>query len=320
MAPVTHASMPAGAPRRVHPRFAAALYAAVVAAALLAIGPAGSAPAALPPLPKGWGWMLAAGTVSALDANAGTATLTVAGQGRAATFEGGTQWRKQAVAGSHVVHLLPSTVIADSGNQPVTAAALRPGMPATVWAVVRPDASVLGLKLRLGPVAGTQSVRPTAAWVPGGVSGAVMHATPNMLELLTAQGTVRKVIVTGATAFRNAAGVVVRSLALAPHDVVRVEGSVNSDGSVAATRIDLEMDAAAAAQVSGPIDQVFQEIEGLMIGGVAVALAPGVYYFRTSEPGLFKQLVPGLSAVAYGAPIIQGSTLVGLRARVVAMR
>lgn len=296
----------------------AGLLVAVLVATLLATAPIASAPNPNnpAPLPKGWGWLLAAGTVAGLDPNAGTATLAVAGQGRAATFEGGTQWRQQAVAGSHVVHILPTTVISDVGNQPVTLAAVHAGMPATVWAVVKPDASVLGLKLRLG----SGSARPSTAWAPAGITGAVVHAAVSMLELLTASGTVRKVIVTSATTIRNMSGVVVRGAAIAPYDVVRVEGTINSDGSVAATRIDVEMEAATAAQVSGSVDQVFEEVGAFVMGGVAIAVAPGSYYFKGSAPSAWQQVVPGQPAVAYGVPIVSGTTAVGLRARVIAMR
>jgi hypothetical protein len=300
----------------------AVLLAAVLLAALRAPAPAVSAPGPNnpAPLPKGWGWLLAAGTVSGFDGSAGTATLAIAGQGRGATFEGGTQWRPQTVAGSQVVHILPSTVISDTGNQPATIAGVRAGVPATVWAVVRPDAAVLALKLRLGSESRPPPGRTTSAEGPGGVTGAVMHATVSMLELLTSQGTLRTVIVTTATTVRNPSGNVVRSPAIAPHDVLRVEGTVNSDGSVAATRIDLELEAAVAPHVSGSVDQVFQDVGGFVMGGVAIATAPGCYYFKGSGPGAWPQLVPGQPAVAYGTPIVSGATPVGLRAQVVAMR
>jgi hypothetical protein len=147
-----------------------------------------------------------------------------------------------------------------------------------------------------------------------------MHATASMLELMTSQGTLRTVIVTSATTVRNPSGNVVRTPALAPYDVLRVEGTVNSDGSVAATRVDLELQAAVAPRVSGSVDQVFQDVGGFVMGGVAIATAPGCYYFKGSGPGAWPQLVPGQLAVAYGTPIVSGSTPVGLRAQVVAMR
>jgi Domain of unknown function (DUF5666) len=305
-----------------HPGRTAALLAAVLAVALSARAPTASAPSPNnpAPLPKGWGWLLAAGTVSAADASAGTATLAVTGQARGATYEGGAQWRSQAVMGSQVVHILPSTVIADTANQPATIASIHPGMPATVWAVVKPDASVLGLKLRLGSGSRQLPARPATTETPAGVTGAVMHAAMSMLELLTAQGASRKVIVTSATTIRNASGAVMRGAAIAPYDILRVEGTVNSDGSVAATRVDVEMEAATAAQVSGSVDQAFDDVGGLIMGGVAVAIAPGSFYFKGSGPGAWQQLVPGQPAVAYGAPIVSGNVLLGLRARVIAMR
>ena len=304
-----------------HPGRTAVLLAGILVATLRVSAPIASAPSPSnpAPLPRGWGWLLAAGTVSGFDANAGTATLAITGQARGATYEGGAQWRPQAVTGSQVVHILPSTVISDTWNQPLTIAAIRPGLPATVWAVVKPDTSVLGLKVRLG----SGSRQPPASPIteaPAGVTGAVMHATVSMLEVLTAQGAPRKVIVTSATTIRNASGAVVRGATIAAHDILRVEGTVNSDGSVAATRVDVEMEAATAPQVSGSVDQVFEDVGGLVMGGVAVAIAPGCYYFKGSGPGAWQQLVPGQPAVAYGAPIVSGNTLLGLRARVVAMR
>lgn len=299
----------------------AGLLAAVLGGALLVAPPTASAPGPgnLAPLPKGWGWLLAAGNVSGVDPSAGTASLAISGQGRGATFEGGTQWRPHPITGSQVIHILPSTIIADAEKRSATIAAIHIGMPATVWAAVKPDASVWGLKLQLG--AGTKPPgQSTIAGAPGGVTGAVAHATASMLELLTAPGTLRKVIVTGATAIRNPSGIMVRGPGIAPYDIVRVEGAVNADGSVAATRVDVEMAAATAPQVSGSVDQVFPEIGGFVVSGVAVAAAPGCYWFKGSAPGGPEHLVSGQMAVAYGAPIVSGNTLVGLRARVVAMR
>ena len=303
------------------PGFTLGLLSAMLAGVLLVTLPIASAPSPSNPAPlsKGWGWLLAAGTISGFDPNAGTTTLAIAGQGRAATFEGGTQWRQQVVTGSQVVHILPSTVIADTGNHPATIAGVHTGMPATIWAVVKPDASLLGLKLRLGSASRQPPGVSTTLGGSGGITGAVAHATVNMLELLTVQGTLRKVIVTSATAVRSASGAA-RGPAFSPYDVVRVEGTVNSDGSVAATRVDVEMEAAVAPQASGSVDQVFEEIGAFVLGGVAVVIAPGCFWFRGSGPGASQQLASGQSAVAYGAPIVSGSTLIGLRARVVAMR
>jgi Domain of unknown function (DUF5666) len=272
------------------------------------------------PLSKGWGWVLAAGTVSGVDPNARTATLAIGGQGRLETFEGGGNWRRQLVTGSQVVHLLPGTVIADGGDEPATLAAIRPGAAATVWGVVRPDASVLGLKVLVTPAVPRQT--PASAITtsrPGGVSGAVLRSSGGMLELLSAHGARRSIIVTGATMVRKTSGVVPATM-IAPYDVVRVEGAVNADGSIAATRIEVEQEAAAAMQVASPLDQVFGEVEGLVVGGVMVPIPAGCYFIKGSGPGAFKQLTPGQAVIVYGAPITSGTTSVGLRARVVVWR
>ncbi len=273
------------------------------------------------PLPRGWGWLLATGIVSGVDPNARTATLTIAGQGRVETFEGGSTWRRQTVRGPQVVHLLPATVISDSGDEPATVAAIHPGAPATVWGVVRPDASVLVLKLLMAPGSPRPSPALTSTTRPSyGVSGAVLRWSGGMLDVVTAQGVRRSVIVTGATTARNASGRVVATSAIAPYDVVRVDGTINSDGSIAATRIDVDLAAVEASQVSGPVDQVFGDVEGLVVGGVMVPIPPDCYFIRGSIPGTFKQLVLGQSVTVYGVPISTGSTPVGLRARVVVGR
>lgn len=303
-----------------HLRRQPALVAGLIAALLIGM-PVVAAPGPISPipLPKGWGWLLAAGTVSGVDQSARTATLAIAGQGRLETFEGGGNWRRQAVTGPQVVHLLPFTVIAEPSAEPAAIAAIRPGAPATVWGVVRPDASVLGLKVLMTST-GPRASPAQMVGAPRGVSGAVLHRAGGMLEVLTTQGARRSIIVTGATAVRNASGEGVPATTIAPYDVVRVEGTVNSDGSVAATRIDVEMEAAAASQVSGAVDLVFGEVEGLVVGGVMVPILPGCYFIKGSGPGAFKQLAPGQAVTVYGAAIITGSTPIGLRARVVAAR
>jgi hypothetical protein len=295
----------------------AGFLAVLVTGTLVTAAPVAGTPA---PLSKGWGWVLAAGTVSGVDPNARTATLAIVGQGRLETFEGGGNWRRQLVTGSQVVHLLPGTVIADGGDEPVTLAAIHPGAPATVWGVVKPDASVLGLKVLVTSAVPRQSPAFSITTSrPGGVSGAVLRSSSGMLELLSAQGARRSVIVTGATTVRKASGIVPAAM-IAPYDVVRVEGAVNADGSVAATRIEVELEAAAAVQVSGPVDQVFEELEGLVVGGVLVPIPAGCYFIKGSGPGAFKQLTPGQPVTVYGTPISAGTASVGLRARVVVWR
>jgi hypothetical protein len=288
----------------------------------LFVGPsiaAAPGPGAPGPLSRGWGWFLAGGVVSGVDPTARTATFAIAGQGRVEMFEGGNQWRHQAVTGPQLVHVLPATVIAGAGEEPVSLAVFRTGAPAMVWGVVRPDTSVLGLKVVMTAKASRPQVLQSVA-APAGVSGAVLHQVGRMLEVVTLQGARRSVIVTGTTAVRNASGTTVPATSIAPYDVVRIEGTVNSDGSVAATRIDVELEAASASQVSGSIDLVVGEVEGLVVSGVMVPISAACYYVKGSGPGAFKQLAPGQSVTAYGTPIVAGSTPIGLRARVVVGR
>jgi hypothetical protein len=267
------------------------------------------------PLPTGWGWVLADATVSGVDPNARTATLAIVGQGRLETLKSGGAWRRQLVTGSQVVHLLPSTVIATGADEPATLAAIHPGASVTVWGVVKPDASVLGLKVVMASTS-SLPIASVASSGAGVVWGAVLRASGGTLELLTSQGARRSVIVTGVTTVRG----VPPSASIAPYDVVRVEGTVNSDGSVSATRIDIDLDARGAAQVSGILDQVFGEVAGLVVGGVMIPTSTGCYFIRGSGPATFKQLAPGQAVTVYGLPISSGATLVGLRARVVVGR
>jgi len=140
-----------------------------------------------------------------------------------------------------------------------------------------------------------------------------------MLELLTREGARRSVIVTGATTIRQNGGGA-RPSGIAPYDLVKVEGTVNSDGSVAATRIDVELAAAAAAQVSGDVARSFGEIQGLVVGDIMVVVSGETTFIRGIGPAAFKQLAPGQPVTVYGIPISIGSTPVGLRARLVVVR
>jgi hypothetical protein len=295
--------------------------AGLVAAALLFGTPitAAPGPVALNPLPKGWGWLLAAGILSGVDPNARTTTFAITGQGRLEMFEGGSTWRRQAVTGPQLVHVLPQTVIAGAGAEPVALAAIRSGAPAAVWGVVRPDASVLALKVLMTPAVPRSSPAQSIA-APSGVSGTVLRPGSRVLEVLTVQGARRSIIVTGATVVHNASGATEPVTSVEPYDIVRIEGTINSDGSVAATRIDVEMEAAVASQVSGSVDLVIGEVEGFVVGGVMVPTSPGCYFVQRSGPGSFKQLAPGQPVTVYGTPIFAGSTPIGLRARVVVGR
>ena len=286
--------------------------------ALLPGSPTGAAsrPASLSPLPTGWGWFLASGIAARVDSGARSFSLAIAGRGRVETFEGQAGWRSHPAAGTQVVHVVSATVIAESGGTFATLSAIRTGAPATVWGAVRPDTAVFGLKV----VMTAPSVRPLPARLvdaPSALWGTMLGRSGGMLELLTLQGIRRSVIVTGATAVVSATGSAVPASAIGAYDVLKVDGTVNSDGSVAATRIDVDVEAAVAARVSGAVDEVVGDVESLVVGGVMVPIPPGCYFIKGSGPGAFRQLAPGQAVTIYGTPISAGSTPIGLRARVV---
>jgi hypothetical protein len=290
----------------------------LLAAAFLAGASVGASPGPGPPAPlaKGWGWLLASGTISGVDPAARTITVAIIGQGRVEVFEGGTTWRHRAVTGAHLVHVLPATVVADARDKPAPFASLLAGTPALVWGVVRAEGPVLALKVMMPQF----SVQPYAEKPTGpGTSGVVLRRSGGMLDLLTAQGTRRTVLVTGTTVVRSPASSTLPA-AIAPYDLVRVEGLVNSDGSIAATRIDMEFGAATAAQLSGTVEQRLGDVLGLVVDGVMVPLSAETYFVRGSGPGTFEQLAPGQPVVVYGVPISSGSTPIGLRARLVVLR
>jgi hypothetical protein len=293
----------------------------LVIIALLPGVPTGAAGGAGSPAPlsKGWGRFLASGIVSGVDPGGRTMTLAIAGQGRLETFEGQDRWRSQPARGTQVVHLVPATVISDAGDEPATISAIRTGAPATVWGAVRPDSSVFGLKVVMAP-SSTRSFTARSTGAPYALVGTVLGRSGGTIELLTPQGIRRSVIATGATTVQSATGSTVPLSAIDRYDVVRVEGTVNSDGSVAAIRIDVDLEAADAAQVSGAVDQVFGEVEGLVVGGVMVPIPSGCYFIKGAGPGAFRLLIPGQAVTVYGMSIAVGSTPIGLRARVVVAR
>ena len=288
-----------------------------VVAAIAGTGSAIAVPGAGSPAPlaKGWGWLLLPGSAAAVDGSTRTIKLAVSGEGRAEIFGGGTTWRREAVTGTQVVHLLPATVLADADHGPVALAAIRPGTPLLAWGVVRPDASAFGLTVVMPRL----HVRaPAALGVPAGVSGVAMRVSGRMLDLLTREGVRKSVILTGATVVRSAGGGT--ATAIVPYDVVNVEGTINSDGSASATRIDVALSIASAPQVSGDVAQRLDDVEGLVVAGVPVAVSGETYFVRGSDPASFKQCAPGQAVTVYGTPIAIGSQPVGLRATLVVLR
>jgi len=290
--------------------------AACLIAAVVGTGSTVAAPVVAPaPLARGWGWLLLSGTAAAVNGSTRTITVAVSGEGRAEIFEGGTAWRHEAVTGTQVVHLLSETVLVDADRGPVPIATIRPGTPLLTWGVVRPDASTFGLTVvmpRLHARASGASPEPT------GVSGVVIRSSGRMLELLNQGGVQKSVIVTGTTAVHAAAGGAAPGIS--PDDLVNVEGTINSDGSVSATRIDVTLAVATAAQVSGGVAQRLDDVEGLVVTGVPVAVSGETFFVRGTGPATFKQCAPGQAVTVYGTPITIGSQSVGLRAALVVLR
>jgi uncharacterized protein DUF5666 len=286
----------------------------------LAGPPAGAAGAGGPgPLAKGWGWMVASGTVAGIDPIARTVTVAVAGQGRLEISEGGVAWRHQAVMGKQIVRLLPATLLVDAGEGFVPITAIHTGSPALVWGVVRTDSAVFALKLLMPQLTAAKRTGIAPGTTPPPTSGVVLRHVGAMLELLTAQGAHRSVIVTGATAVRAASGSLPAS-SIATYDLVTVEGTVNSDGSIAATRISDDVRVASTARVLGTVEQRLGDVEGLVVDGVMVAVSAETYLLHGSGLSAFTQLNPGQSVIVYGGPISAGAEWIGVRARVVVAR
>ncbi len=271
------------------------------------------------PLAKGWGWMLASGTVAGVDPVARTVTVAISGQGRLEVSEGGLIWRHEAVIGKQIVHLLPASLLVDAGEWSVSPAAIHIGSPAMVWGVVRADSAVFALKVLMPQLARAPKAGMPSPAMASTASGVVLRHLGPQLDLLTPQGIHRSVIVTGATAARDPSGALPPS-SIAAYDLVTVDGTINSDGSIAATRINADLHAATAARVSGTVEQRLGDVEGLVVGGVMVAVSAETYLLRGSGPTAFAQLNPGLSVTVYGLPIFAGAQPLGLRARVVVAR
>jgi len=306
-------------------RFASAtvMLAGLVAACVLVGGPpplraqpAGGAA----PLARGWGRLVASGTLVAADLSSGTVTLAIAGTGQLETNAGGTAWQQKPLGGTHPVRLLPTTLVLDADAHPVAPAAVRTGAPVSLWAAVRPDAAILALILQI------TSPRPRSAAAPrpddspaASAPGVVVQRSGPVLTMLTPTGAKRNVVLTAATTVRlgGRSGAVA---AIAPYDVLRVEGPVNSDGSLAATRIDVEFGAATAAQISGPVEESLSGLGGLVVAGTMIATFAGTYVVRRSERATFAQILTGGLITVYGSMIAAGSTPVGLEARVIVVR
>jgi len=275
------------------------------------------------PIGKGWGRFLASGILLAIDPSAATATLAITGSGRLDAFEGGTLWQQKSLAGSHPITLLPATLVVDADSHPMPVGAVRAKDSATVWGAVRPDAAILAVTLAVTQAVAPGQASPIGAATLGAehqaVEGVVLRRSNSTLDLLTDQGNRRSVVITAATAVR-ANGAAASAASLAPYDLVRVQGPVNSDGSLVATQIAVDFTASAAAQVSGPVERRVAAVGGLIVEATMIATSAETYFIRNGARGVFAQVMPARPVMVFGTPVLAGGQPVGLRARVVVMR
>lgn len=289
------------------------------AAPPLVLAPGALAAAAGPAvLVQGWARISAAGALVSVVPSAGLVSVAIGSPGRADVFEGGTAWRSRSLSGTHLIHLLPQTVMADSAARPIGWDALRRGDRVAVWGVMSPDEAIMALSMVVATTA--QGARPTApaSGPAGGMAGVVTARSGSTLDLVTDTGTRHAVLLTAATQVR-ADGLAAAS-ALAPFDVVQVDGPVNSDGSVVAAHVSVEFLSSQAAQVSGPIEAVRGDVGGLIVGGTMVCTSVQTYFVRGASRLWIAQLAAGRPVTVYGLPILAGKIPVGLAARVVAVR
>jgi hypothetical protein len=299
-------------------RRSAGLLAGVVAviASICAPTPGGGAPGGAAPLAKGWGRVIASGTIMGVEPSRGALTLAITGDGHVDWAQGGTAWRRGTLTGTRRVRLLGASVIVDAGGRAVPIAGVRPGAPAMLWAVAQPDGEVVGLTVEIASPRVAMATAP-----PGSVSrtGVVLGRSGSTVDLLTSAGSRRSIILTGATVVR-VNGQVVPPAAVAPYDILRVGGPLNSDGSLAATLIDIGFSAPDAARISGPVEEVVTGLGGLVVAQTMVATTADTYVVRGNGRAEFSQVAPGRPTVVYGVPVLDRDTPIGLSARVVVIR
>jgi len=298
-------------------RSAGLLAAAVaVVASICAPTPGHGAPGGAAPLAKGWGRVVASGTIMSVEPSRGALTLAITGDGHVDWARGGTAWRRDTLTGTRRVRLLGASVIVDASGRVVPIAGVRPGAPAILWAVAQPDGEVVCLTVEIASPRVAMATAP-----PGPVSrtGVVLGRSGSTVDLLTSAGTRRSIILTGATVVRLN-GQAVPAGTVAPYDILRVGGPLNSDGSLAATLIDIEFSAPDAARISGPVEEVVTGLGGLVVAQTMVATTADTYVLRANGRAELSQVVPGRPTVVYGVPVLDRATPIGLSARVVVIR
>jgi hypothetical protein len=306
-------------------RAAARVIMAAAACAVTAAGvPAGrpipavqaAAPSGSAVLARGWARVVAAGTLASVVPSSGILSVAFTGPSRADVYEGGTSWHSRVLSGTRLIHVLPQTVMVDRAARPIATAFPRAGDHLAVWGVMTPDDEIMALSV----VVTTARAAPPQADVsaPGHVHGVVAARSGATLDLLTDTGVRHAVVLTASTQVRSP--VSLSAAVLAPFDVLQIDGSVNSDGSLVATRINVEFLSSQGAQVSGPIESVEGELDGFVVGDTMVCASTQTYFLSGASRLWISQMAAGRPVTVYGVPILAGRTPVGLAARVVAVR
>ncbi len=168
---------------------------------------------------------------------------------------------------------------------------------------------------------GSSSPRSAAALSAAGPqTGVVVGRSGSTIELLSGGGAKHTVVVTAATAVA-AGGRTVAAASIVPDDVVQVVGLMNSDGSIVATRVTVEFSAPDSARVSGPIEQVVTALGGLVAAGTMISTSADTYFLLQSGAAApLSEAAPGRLVVAYGIPVVDDATPIGLAARVIVLR
>jgi Domain of unknown function (DUF5666) len=298
----------------------------VIAAAVCALGgvphtapvpPAQAAPAGSAVLARGWARVVAAGTLTSPVPAAGAVSVSLNGTSRAEVFDGGTSWHSRPLSGTRLIHLLPRTLMIDSAARPIAPVLPRAGDHVAVWGVMSPDDEIMALSVVL-TTARPATPAQTAATTPGHVTGVVAARSGPTLDLVTDTGVRHAVVLTGTTQLRSPG--VGAAPAVGPFDVLEIDGAVNSDGSLVATRVNVQFLSSQGAQVSGPIESMEGELDGLVVGETMVCTSMRTYFLRGSSRLWIAQMSMGRPVTVYGVPIVAGKTPVGLAAWVVAVR
>jgi hypothetical protein len=267
-------------------------------------------------LSPGWARVVVAGTLASAVPSGGIVPVSLAGPSRAVVFEGAATWHSRPLSGTRPIHLLPQTVMLDSAARPIAPGLARAGDHVAIWGVMAPDEEIMALSIVLTTARSTAPQAPPAA--PGHVTGVVAARSGATLDLVTDTGVRHAVVLTGTTQVRTAAAAA--PPAVAPFDVLDIDGAVNSDGSLVATRVNVEFLSARGAQVSGPIESVEGDLDGFVVGETMVCTSAQTYLLHGFSRLWFAQMSAGRAVTVYGVPIVAGKTPVGLAARVVAVR